>query len=397
MKLLCIVACLVATANSFTLQPSKRQITSISAEEKSATQRDILNKLDDNYQYDGRLPSGGDGSRCGFACIVGAPNMGKSTLMNALLQEDLCVATRRPQTTRHAILGVLTEESTQLCLVDTPGVIDEPAYKLQEGMMEAVMGAFHDADVLLVVTDLFSTPIPDDDLFDKVQRSQKPVIVVINKVDLADRVNPVSEENQADGRTVTVEEAVAKWRSLLPEAVAVLPLSAEDGANNIGVAALRTILMGKDDVAAALREMGRPIAGTFPDGVRTITDKVCKELLPLGPPLYDEDVLTDRPERFFASEIIRAALFENLKKEVPYCCEVRVTGFREPKEEDKKQFTRINAVVVVERDSQKGIVVGKGGDIIKKVGIEAREKLEDFLQAKVYLDLHVKVEKDWRK
>jgi GTP-binding protein Era len=294
-------------------------------------------------------------------------------------------------------LGVLTEDQTQLCLVDTPGVIDEPAYKLQEGMMEAVMGAFHDADVLLVVTDLFSTPIPDDDLFGKVQRSEKPIIVVINKVDLADRVNPVSEENQAEGRTVTVEEAVAKWRSLLPQAVAVLPVSASEGVDNVGVAALRKILLGQDGVSEALREMGRPIEGTFPSGVKTVTDEVAKELLPLGPPLYDEDTLTDRPERFFASEIIRASLFQNLKKEVPYCCEVRVTGFKEPKEADKKQIIKITAAVIVERDSQKGIVVGKGGDIIKKVGIEAREKLEEFLQGQVYLDLHVKVEKDWRK
>ena len=317
--------------------------------------------------------------------------------MNALLETDLCVATRRPQTTRHAILGIVTEANRQLCLVDTPGVIDEPAYKLQEGMMEAVMGAFHDSDVLLVVTDVFSTPIPDDDLFGKVQRSKKPVLVVINKIDLADKVNRVSEENQAEGRTVTIEQAVARWRSLLPEAIAILPISASEGSDNAGVDVLRKILMGAEDVPAALRELGRPVNGMFPAGINTMTDEESKGLLPLGPPLYDEDTLTDRSERFFSSEIIRAALFQNLRKEVPYCCEVRITGFKEPKEGDAKPVIHITASVVVERDSQKGIVVGKGGENIKKVGIEAREKLEEFLQTKVYLELFVKVEKDWRK
>lgn len=393
-----VLSSLVAAVCSFTPHPRvARTASRLALSEKQETHRELLNQLDDSFQYEGRLRSGGDDHRCGFVSIVGAPNMGKSTLMNALMQEDLCVATRRPQTTRHAILGVISEENCQVCLVDTPGVIDDPAYKLQEGMMEAVMGAFHDADVLLVVTDLFSTPIPDDDLFAKVQRSSKPVIVVVNKVDLMDRVNPDSEENQEAGRTVTVEEAVANWRSLLPEAVAVLPVSASEGPDSLGMTALRRMLVGAEDIPAAMRGLGRPVAGMFPDGVHTITDEAAKALLPLGPPLYDEDVLTDRPERFFASEIIRAALFQNLKKEVPYCCEVRITNFKEPKETDKKQIIRIDAAVIVERDSQKGIVVGKGGEKIKQVGIEAREKLEDFLQTQVYLDLFVKVEKDWRK
>lgn len=323
--------------------------------------------------------------------------MGKSTLMNALLQEDLCVATRRPQTTRHAILGVITTENRQLCLVDTPGVIDDPAYKLQEGMMEAVMGAFHDADILLVVTDIFSTPIPDDDLFEKVQKSRKPVIVVVNKVDLEWNVNKESAENEQEGRTVTVDEAVERWRSLLPEAMAIIPVSAEEGVNQKGVTALRTLLLGGDDVPAAFRDLGRPIQGMFPEGVRSIKSEDAKNLLPLGPPLYDEDTLTDRSERFFASEIIRASLFRKLNKELPYCCEVRITQFREPKSVDKKKLIRIEANVLVERDSQKIIVVGKGGEVIKAVGIDAREKLEEFLQMQVMLQLNVKVEKDWRK
>lgn len=315
--------------------------------------------------------------------------------MNALLETDLCVATRRPQTTRHAILGIVTESNRQLCLVDTPGVIDEPAYKLQEGMMEAVIGAFHDADVLLVVTDLFSTPIPDDDLFGKIQRSTKPILVVINKIDLVDHVN--SERSQDDERTVSVEESVTRWRSLLPQAVAILPVSASEGPKDKGIEVLRRILMAGEDVPAAVRNLGRPIAGMFPEGQITVTDEIAKELLPLGPPLYDEETLTDRSERFFSSEIIRASLFQNLSKEVPYCCEVRINSFKEPKNGDRKPVIHITASVVVERDSQKGIVVGKGGEIIKKVGIEARKKLEDFLQSQVHLELQVKVEKDWRK
>lgn len=323
--------------------------------------------------------------------------MGKSTLMNALLQEDLCVATRRPQTTRHAILGVITKDDRQLCLVDTPGVIGDPAYKLQEGMMEAVMGAFHDADILLVVTDIFSTPIPDDDLFTKVQNSKKPVIVVVNKVDLEWNVNPDSQENEQEGRTITVEDAVTRWRSLLPRAMAIIPLSAEEGVNQKGVTALRTLLLGGVDVPAAFRELGRPILGMFPEGVQFISDDVAKELLPLGPPLYDEETLTDRSERFFASEIIRSALFRKLNKELPYCCEVRIVTFREPKPNDEKKLIRIEANVLVERDSQKIIVIGKGGEVVKAIGIDAREKLEDFLQMQVHLQLNVKVEKDWRK
>ena len=319
----------------------------------------------------------------------------QSTLMNALLETDLCVATRRPQTTRHAILGVVTDENRQLCLVDTPGVIGEPAYKLQEGMMEAVMGAFHDSDVLIVVTDLFSTPIPDDNLFHKVQRSKKPVIVAVNKIDLATRVNAI--ENQEEDRTLTVEGAIARWRSLLPEALIILPISACDGPNGAGVDVLRRILMGKENVSSALRGLGRPIAGMFREGMNTLTDFVCQEILPIGPPLYDRDTLTDRSERFFSSEIIRASLFENLRKEVPYCCEVRIESFKEPKENERKPIVQIAASVVVERESQKGIVVGKGGENIKKIGVEAREKLEEFLEAKVYLELKVRVEKDWRK
>jgi len=334
-------------------------------------------------------------------CSSLSDRQGKSTLLNALLREELCIATSRPQTTRHAILGLLTTDTVQVCLVDTPGIIDEPAYKLQEGMMEAVVGAFQDADVLLVVTDLFSSPIPDDELFRKVRLSDKPKIVCINKVDLADKVNAESPENQ--DKTVTVEQAVRKWRELLPEAVAILPMIASNGPDDAGVTTLRRLLCGGPDVPAAFRAMGRPVPGMFPqESVRDyLTDDEAKALLPKSPPLYDQEALTDRTERFVASEIIRASLFQTLKKELPYCCEVRVTQFKERKPQDgdddvdcetsdrkkkkKRPLIRIEAQVLVERDSQKIIVIGKGGEQIKKVGIAARKKLEDFFQSKVCL------------
>lgn len=342
----------------------------------------------------------GNDYRCGFVSIIGAPNMGKSTLLNALLQEDLCIATARPQTTRHAILGILSLDRAQVCLVDTPGVIGDPAYKLQEGMMEAVVGAYHEADVLLVVTDVFSTPFPNDALFRRVQQSRKPVIVVVNKIDLASRVNTESPEN-SQKLSVTPEQAVALWRQLLPEAVAILPAAASQGPEDPGVVALRRMLAGGPDVPAALRGLGRPIPGMFPHGVISYTDaQIRNMLLPISPPLYDTDILTDRTERFVASEMIREALFSTLKKELPYCCEVQVTEFKEPKEGEtkkKKPITRICADIIVERDSQKLIVIGKNGEQIKRVGMAARSKLEDFLQCKVFLNLSVKVNKDWRK
>lgn len=371
--------------------------------------------------------------RCGFVCLLGAPNQGKSTIVNALLREGLCATTARPQTTRHAILGLLTTNTTQACLIDTPGVIEAPAYKLQEGMMEAVVGAFRDADVLLVVTDLFGTPIPDDSLFQRVQASRKPIIVCINKVDLVHRVNAAASDADADAnpdKTVTVDDAVALWRRLLPDAVAILPMSAGSnvgtgvgGPNNPGVAALRRILTGGPDVPAAIRAMGRPVPGMFPAGVQFVTDEQARALLPKSPPLYDTEALTDRPERFIASETIRAAIFESLKKELPYCCEVRIVKFKEPVATDAKPMIRIEADVIVERDSQKLIVIGKGGEQVKKIGTIARQKLEAFFQSKVrstpfgreascapmdsnhefvpyvkvYVNLNVRVDKDWRK
>ena len=309
--------------------------------------------------------------------------------MNALIEDNLCIATPRPQTTRHAILGLLTTDSCQVCLFDTPGVIGDPAYKLQEGMMEAVVGAYRDADVLMVVTDLFSTPIDDDVLFHKIQSTRKPTIVCINKIDLVGRVNTTAEENV--DKTVTVDEAVARWRNLLPNALAIMPVAAAKGPMDPGVVALRTLLTGGPGVPAALRGLGRPYPGMYHEGVQFVTDEEAVDLLPLSPPLYDTDILTDRTERFIASETIRSALFELLKKEIPYCCEVQINSFKEPKDDDSKSVLRIDASVIVERNSQKGIVVGKGGEKIKLVGIQAREKLEEFFKKQVRPRVSVRV------
>jgi len=352
----------------------------------------LRKKLDSSFAYTGRMQ--GDSYqdaafRCGFVSIIGAPNMGKSTLLNALLQEELCIATARPQTTRHAILGLLNTDQAQVCLVDTPGVIDEPAYKLQEGMMEAVVGAVYDADVLLVVTDLFSTPIPDDALFEKVVKMmrQKPVLVAVNKIDLAKKVNVKLTENQE--KTVTVEQAVHRWRQLLPDALAIIPVAASLGPDNPGVVALRALLTGGPDVPAAIRNLGRPVPGMFrPGSAPFLTNAQAAAMLPVSPPLYDSEILTDRPERFMASEMIRAALFQSLKKELPYCCEVQIDSFKEPSSTDEagnkqKAVIRISAHIYVERDSQKIIVIGKNGQQIKQIGVAAREKLEEFFQAQV--------------
>jgi GTP-binding protein Era len=422
-------------------------------EDSETNPRTLIEELDQKFSYQGRMrpqhkehrQQPQDVGRFGYIGLVGAPNMGKSTLLNALIGEELCVASRRPQTTRHAILGILTEQNVQLAFLDTPGVIENPSYLLQEGMMEAVKGALNDADVILLVTDIFSTPLPDDDLFAKIQHlsssGAKPVIVAVNKVDMlakvmekrkrwehkhrqeADespttegvpiaRISSVEQEDDEDtvdyvgtpdNKTYSVEDAVLRWRMLLPNAVAIIPLVAKDK-NHAGVRCLRTLLCGISDVPESIRNLGRPIPGMFREGVKFISNQESRSLLPVGPPLYDEDALTDRSERFFASEMIRAAIFEEFQKEIPYCTEVQVTEFKEAKQQQQRDdgeknnnsILRLSATIFVERESQKGILVGTGGKQIKKVGIRARKSLESFFQSKVHLDLIVKVDKDWR-
>lgn len=430
-------------------------------EDSTTNQRMLIQELDQKFSYQGRMrPQHGDNrqqqqqqrrqddGRFGYIGLVGAPNMGKSTLLNALIGEELCVASRRPQTTRHAILGILTEQNVQLAFLDTPGVIKNPSYLLQEGMMEAVKGALNDADVILLVTDVFSTPLPDDDLFAKIQllssSGAKPVIVAVNKVDMLAKViekrklweqkqkleveesprigglpissmsNGEQEDDEdtldyavtSDTKTYSVEDAVLRWRMLLPNALAIIPLIATD-TNHAGVRCLRTLLCAISDVPESIRNLGRPIPGMFREGVKFISNQEARSLLPVGPPLYEEDALTDRSERFFASEMIRAAIFEEFQKEIPYCTEVQVTEFKESKQQQQQQqkndgennnnsMLRLSAIIFVERESQMGILVGTGGKQIKKVGIRARKSLESFFQSKVHLDLRVKVDKDWR-
>ena len=400
--------------------------------------------------------------------------MGKSTLLNALLSESLAIVTSRPQTTRHAILGVLSTPYTQLCITDTPGIIDVPAYKLQMGMMDVVKGAVRDADLFLVVTDVYSggngdkndaAAYADDDddgsgdgddkevdtvktgnglgigeeILSKLRISEKPVIVCVNKVDLAsekrgedkncdnDQENTTNNNNNNNNNTPSrAVQTIQKWRSVLPNALAILPTCAAHGPTDPGVVALRSILLANDpsvDVGSAIRTLGRPVPGMFASrsssssSYAMLSDEEAREIIPLGPPLYHPDFFTDRTDRFCASELIRETLFQSLGKELPYCCEVRIETFDESrryddeedtidekttlglqssKKEKKNAMIRIGATILVERDSQKGIVVGKGGTKIKDVGIAARKKLEDFYGVKVFLDLRVKVDKNWR-
>eukprot|EP00934_Nitzschia_sp_Nitz4_P008111 Nitzschia sp. Nitz4//scaffold198_size39746//30491//33100//NITZ4_007606-RA/size39746-augustus-gene-0.9-mRNA-1//-1//CDS//3329540533//8101//frame0 len=371
------------------------------------TQQELFKQLQDEFDYEGRIPSYIPGFRAGFVGILGAPNMGKSTLLNALLQENLCIATRRPQTTRHAIMGILTTNKTQLCLIDTPGVLENPAYKLQEGMMEAVKGALHQSDLLLVVSDVFSTPFPHDRIFQQLQRSALPVIVAINKVDMEGKVQPIRnrrrkryeipDDNPQRGITYTVAEAVAKWRMLLPNATAIVPVSASEGSKNLGLKLLKKILLGEKGIPAATRALGRPLQGMFRPGVKFLSDNDAKTLLPESPPMYGITDLSDRNLRFFASEFIREALFETLDKELPYCCEVVIDDYQDPKEGSSFPFVHINATVVVERSSQKQIVIGKKASRIYEICHIAQKRIEEFLQEKAHLHLEVKVHKDWRR
>ena len=271
-------------------------------------------------------------------------------------------------------------------------------------MMEAVQGSLHSSEVILVLTDVFSTvPFSEDDkILQKLKRTKQNVLVVVNKIDLLDKVTIFTAASDADDdggdplgtRTTSVPEAVAKWRSILPNAVAIIPISCKTGQN---IQTLRKLFLAEPDVPAAFRSLGRPVPGTFRAGESTVTDEMARSLLPVSPPLYSFSTLTDRSERFFASEIIRTVLFGKFKKDVPYSCEVAVTGFTELEPGSKEKVRRLSASIMVERESQKGILVGKGGVMVKEVGVGSRKRLEEFFQERIHLDLSVKVDKDWRK
>jgi GTP-binding protein era len=277
--------------------------------------------------------------KAGFVNIVGNPNVGKSTLMNQLVGERISIATFKAQTTRHRIMGIVNTDDMQIVFSDTPGVL-KPNYKLQESMLAFSESALNDADVLLYVTDVVENPEKNIDFLEKVKGMKIPVILLINKIDES---NPKA-----------LGDIVERWHQLLPTAE-ILPISAK---NKFGTDVLL---------------------------------KRIKELLPSSPPYFDKDQLTDKPARFFVSEIIREKILLYYDKEIPYSVEVKVESF---KETDKN--IHINATIYVERDSQKGIIIGHQGVALKKVSTEARKTLEKFFDKKVYLETFVKVDKDWR-
>lgn len=277
--------------------------------------------------------------KAGFVNIVGNPNVGKSTLMNLLMGERISIATFKAQTTRHRIMGIINSDDAQIVFSDTPGVL-KPNYKLQEDMLAFSVSALQDADVLLYVTDVVETPDKNSDFLEKVKKMDVPVLVLINKIDIS---------NQKD-----LEKLVQLWHESLPKAE-IFPISAK-------------VKFNVDNVLSRI-----------------------KELLPDSPPYFDKDQWTDKPARFFVTEIIREKILLYYDKEIPYAVEVVVEQF---KEDDK--HIHINAVIYVERDSQKGIIIGHRGIALKKVSSEARKTLEKFFGKSIYLEIFVKVDKDWR-
>lgn len=282
-----------------------------------------------------------EGHKSGFVNIVGNPNVGKSTLMNDLVGERVSIITSKAQTTRHRIMGIVNTPEYQIVFSDTPGVLS-PKYKLQESMLGYSEGALTDADVLLYVTDVVEDPTKNAEFLAKVAKEKAPVLLVINKIDLL------------KGGQGELESIVARWKELLPNAE-IFPTSAKEHFN-----------------------------------VTSIMERIV-QLLPVNPPYFGKDALTDKPARFFVTEIIREKILLNYDKEVPYSAEVIVEKF-----DEKQGAIHIMAVIYVERDSQKGILIGKGGSKLKKVGIEARKDIENFFGKSVYLELFVKVEPNWR-
>lgn len=279
------------------------------------------------------------GHKSGFVNIIGNPNVGKSTLMNAFVGEKLSIITSKAQTTRHRILGIVNSDDFQIVYSDTPGIL-KPNYKLQSSMMRFVDMAITDADIILYVTDVVETPDKNQEYLAKVQKTNIPVVLIINKIDLSDQEK--------------LESLVALWKEKLPNAI-IIPTSA----------------INKFNIDPILNQI--------------------VELLPEAPPYFPKDQLTDKTERFFVQEIIREKIFLNYQKEIPYSCEVSVEEFKE-----SKDIIKIRAIIYVARDSQKGILIGHKGSALKRVGTEARKDIETFFENKVFLDLRVKVQKDWR-
>lgn len=277
--------------------------------------------------------------KSGFVNIIGNPNVGKSTLMNALVGERLSIITSKAQTTRHRILGIVNGEDFQILFSDTPGII-KPAYELQKSMMNFVKSAFEDADVLIYMVEIGEKELKDEDFFNKIKNSKIPVLLLINKIDKS------SQEE--------LEDKVDYWEKKVPNAL-VYPLSALENFN-----------------------------------VQNVLEKII-EILPDSPPFYPKDQLTDKPERFFVNETIREKILMHYKKEIPYAVEIETKEFFE----DEK-IIKIRSIIMVERETQKGIIIGHKGSALKRVGAEARKDLEKFFDKKIYLELYVKVNKNWR-
>ena len=277
--------------------------------------------------------------KSGYVNIIGNPNVGKSTLMNALVGERLSIITSKAQTTRHRILGIVNDNQHQIVFSDTPGVMN-PAYKLQENMMDFVHGAFQDADILLYMVETGEKGLKDEKLFERLKNTDLPILLLLNKIDRVEQD--------------FVKEQILFWKELLPNAE-IHPISALNKFN-------------LDLVMARI-----------------------KALLPLSPPYFEKDALTDKSERFFVSETIREKILKYYKKEIPYSVEIEVEEFF-----DEEDIIKIRAIIFVARESQKGIIIGHKGRALKKVGTLARRDLEAFFQKKIFLDLYVKVNKDWR-
>lgn len=277
--------------------------------------------------------------KAGFVNIVGNPNVGKSTLMNLLVGERISIATFKAQTTRHRIMGILNTEEMQIVFSDTPGVL-KPNYKLQESMLNFSVSALADADVLLYVTDVVEKPDKNMDFIEKVRKMEVPILLLINKIDLSNQEALVKR--------------VEEWHELIPQAEII------------------------------------PISALSKFGVDVVMKRI-KDLIPDSPPYFDKDQWTDKPARFFVTEIIREKILLYYDKEIPYAVEVVVEQFKE-----EAKSIHINAVIYVERDSQKGIIIGKQGKALKKVSTEARKTLEKFFRKSIYLETFVKVDKDWR-
>tara|TARA_B100000902_G_scaffold50357_3_gene57123 strand:- start:4151 stop:5029 length:879 start_codon:yes stop_codon:yes gene_type:complete len=277
--------------------------------------------------------------KSGFVNIIGNPNVGKSTLMNAILEEKISIITNKAQTTRHRIIGIYNETDYQIVFSDTPGII-KPVYKLQESMMSSVFSAFQDADVLIYMVEIGEKILKDKKLFKKIINTKIPLLLLINKIDLKEQTQVADEINY--------------WNEMVPNAE-ILPISALNNFN-----------------------------------IDKVIERV-KQILPFSPPFYDKDAITDKPKRFFVSESIREKILKHYRKEVPYSVEVEIEEFKE-----EADIIRIRAVIFVMRESQRGIIIGHKGEGIKRIGTEARRELEKFFENKIFLDTIVKVKKNWR-